>query len=113
MMGVQTLTNQNKIRIKAVTNKWITDNLNGERIHLSSSMPEYDPRDNSWIVNLQVKELGNRIVGKIQVDVNLKIVKHTMPITISRRLKKLLGGGKTELIISGLYRNTDYLMVMV
>lgn len=100
-MKVDLLTTTDKLKIKAVANKWMSDNLNGEKKYLSSNTPEHDFVNQLWKVDLIAKKF-NKIIGNVQMDNNLNIVKHTRYQTISNRLSRLLssdpsiGGGGVQ-----------------
>lgn len=94
MMKVDLLTATNELKIKAITDKWMSDNLNGERKYLSSDTPEHDFVNQLWKVDLIAKKF-NKVIGNLQMDDNLNIVKHTRHQTISDRLARLLSSTHT------------------
>ena len=78
-MNVQSITSQDKIKIKAITNKWMSDNLNGKSKFVSSDTPAHISKNDYWEVNLLVKEFDGKSVGELCVDNELD-VKTILPI---------------------------------
>ena len=90
-------SSKTKTRIKAVANKWMSDNLNGESKYLHSGNPEFDKSKNLWAVQMYVKNF-TYTVGEIRIDHTLKVVRPFPRLSVvTRRLKKLFGGGGSSL----------------
>ena len=79
------LTTEKKLQLKAIANKWVSDNFNGERKYISLSMPGYRDKD-TWIISLLTKPLKGGVVGSVEIDKSMAIVKHTSIDSILARL---------------------------
>ena len=77
------------IQVKAVANKWMSSNLNGERKVLSTSTPKYDKIEKLWLMDLIVKSHNNAKVGKLVINKNLQIMNHTKVGLLTKRLQTL------------------------
>lgn len=76
------------IPIRAVANKWLSDNFNGERRYLSSGAPKFDKKKKYWKIEVLVKANKKDIVGVVGIDKNMDVVEYTNPNTIKTVLKK-------------------------
>ncbi len=66
-----------KIQIKAVANKWMSDNLNGERVLLSLGVLKKEIETNTWAVELLAKSISKQAVGTLRVDAHGHVVQVT------------------------------------
>jgi len=80
-------TIQDKIRIKAIANKWMSDNLNSERTLLSLSSPKR--AGDIWAVELLVKNDGCHVVGTLCIDSCGKVVESSSSKSISANVERL------------------------
>ena len=78
-MNVQSITSQDKIKIKAITNKWMSDNLNGKSKFVSSDTPAHISKNDYWEANLLIKEFDGKSIRELCVD-NEFDVKTIFPI---------------------------------
>ena len=77
---------QEIIRVKATANKWMSDNLNGERRYLMISTPEYD--GSAWAVDL-VTTTTKEVIGHLRIK-EMKVCGHTRLDTIIRRMSAMM-----------------------
>lgn len=77
-----------KLKVKAIANKWMSENLKRERRYLTTSNWKYN--DMVWTSSLFAKHFNNKIVGSLKIDVSLRVVEHTKPHVITNRLKRIL-----------------------
>ncbi len=82
-----------KIQVKAVANKWMSDNLNGERVLLSLGVLKKETETNTWAVELLAKSIGKRAVGILQVDAHGHVVKAT---NVKQIVKELVDAGQSR-----------------
>ncbi len=83
------LATEKKLELKAVANKWVSDNFNGERKYISLSIPEYQDND-TWLIPLSTKPLNGEIIGNVEINKNMNIVNHTNIDTIVDRLQGII-----------------------
>ena len=91
---MNTLTAEQKIKIKAAANEWVSKNLPIERKLIVHSAPEYDEVSRGWNIGLTIKTRKEKpvTVGNLVVDDNACIVKAQTPQSIVARISQLLEG---------------------
>ena len=91
---MNTLTAEQKIKIKAAANEWVSKNLPIERKLIVHSAPEYDEVSRGWNIGLTAKIRNGKpvTVGNLVVDDNACIVKAQTPQSIAARISQLLEG---------------------
>ncbi len=83
-----TLTTEQKIRIRAAANDWVSRNLPVERKLVLHTSPEYNSNENAWVVNLFTKngKSGSVVVGRLLINDDALVVEAQEPESIARRL---------------------------
>ena len=82
-------TTLDKLSIKFIANKWVSDHLDSERRHISLNVLEYDRGARLWAVDLVAKRFDGVLVGRIHIDTKKRVVKHTKPTTMSNHIRRL------------------------
>ncbi len=82
-------TVEQKIKIRALVNKWISDNFPIQRKYITHTKPEYSGAG-LWVVDLLAKKCNSEILGSLQINKDLSVIKSQDVITISKKLDKLL-----------------------
>ncbi len=79
-----------KIQIKAIANKWVSDNLNGDRVLVSLGVPRKGEDADMWNVELLAKSIHKRAIGTLQVSADGRVVTATH---VEQIVKGLVGDG--------------------
>ena len=96
---MNTLTADQKIKVKAAANDWVSRNLPVDRKLVIHSPPEYDQVAQAWNIGLTVKVgSGEQVtVGTLAIDNNFLVVESQSPQSISARVSQLLEGFQSSL----------------
>ncbi len=94
-----TLTVEQKIRIRAAANEWISQNLPTERKLITHTAPEYVQVEQAWSVDLTTKVGNSRsvIVGHLLFNSAACVVKAQDPESISSELARFVCETSQEL----------------
>jgi len=86
------LTLEQKIRIRATANEWISENFPKNRKYLSHTIPEYSPADKAWATDILTKNLNGHSVdvGRLLFEDNASIAQAESPAKIKDALLKLI-----------------------
>ena len=89
---MNTLTADQKIKVKAAANDWVSRNLPVDRKLIIHSLPEYDMATQAWNIGLTIKVgSGDQVtVGTLAIDDNSLVVESQSPQSISSRVSRLL-----------------------
>ncbi len=77
-----------KIKIRAIANKWISDNFPVLRKHISHDNPEHD--GSGWIVSLLARKFDDETLGSLKIDDDFSITENPSAEDISRNLNILI-----------------------
>ena len=78
---------QTTLSIKAIANKWMSDNLNGKRKYVMTFRPEYDKTCDVWIVKLATKT-EKTVIGDLNIR-GTEVKRHTSINVIVKRVEAL------------------------
>ena len=86
------LTVEQKLKIRAKANRWISSNFSKHRKFLSHSSPQYCAADKAWETNVLTKNLNGHSLnlGRLLFDADAQIVLAEHPANIRNELKNLL-----------------------
>ena len=83
---VVALTIDQKLKIRAAANDWISRHLPNDRTHIVQTTPEYNRDDSAWVVNLATKSNGRvDVIGSLLIDEDACVLKSQDPATIAAR----------------------------
>ena len=91
---MNTLTADQKIRVKVAANDWVSKNLPIDRKLITHSRPEYDQVARAWNIGLTIRVgSGEQVtVGALAIDGNSLVVESQSPQSISLTISRLLRG---------------------
>ncbi len=86
------LTVEQKLKIRATANQWITSNFPNHRKFLSHASPHYSDDDGAWETTVSTRNLNGHSmsVGRLLFDADAQIVVAEHPTNIRNALQKLL-----------------------
>lgn len=86
------LTVEQKLKLRATANQWITSNFPKHRRFLSHSNPHYSATDRAWETNIQTQNLNGRSLnlGRLLFDADANILEAEHPAIIQNEIKSLL-----------------------
>lgn len=86
------LTIEQKLKIRATANQWISSNFPKHRKFLSHSSPQYSAQDRAWETNVLTQNLNGHSlnVGRLLFDADAQILQAEHPSNIRHQLKALL-----------------------
>lgn len=86
------LTIEQKLKIRATANQWISSNFPKHRKFLSHSSPQYSAEDRAWETNVLTQNLNGHSlnVGRLLFDADAQILQAEHPSNIRHQLKTLL-----------------------
>lgn len=92
------LTVEQKLRIRATANKWISSNFPKHRKYLSHSSPRYSAVDGAWETSVLTQNLNGHSdnLGRLLFDSNAQILLADHPTNIRKELRDLLKEQVTE-----------------
>ena len=93
------LTAEQKIKVKAAANEWISKNLPRDRKLIIHSMPEYNEASQAWDIGLTIR-VGTKqqvTVGNLSIDHESLVVESESPKSISLRVSRLIEGSQAPL----------------
>ena len=74
--GMSTLTTEQKIKIRAAANDWVSRNLTDERKLITHTAPEYDRNLEAWAIDLTVRNGSSQAtVGRLLINDSARVVK--------------------------------------
>ena len=89
---MQTTSIESTIKVRAVANKWISDNFPKQRKYITHIPPEYSESEKAWLVGLITRELDGKPanLGTLRIDSRLSVTGARNPDDISTELSRLL-----------------------
>ena len=92
------LTVEQKLKIRATANQWISSNFPKHRKYLSHSSPRYSNADGAWETSVQTQNLNGHSenLGRLLFDSNAQILLADHPTNIRNELHDLLKEKETD-----------------
>ena len=86
------LTVEQKLKLRATANQWITSNFPKHRRFLSHSSPHYSATERAWETNIQTQNLNGHSLnlGRLLFDADANILQAEHPANIQNEIKSLL-----------------------
>lgn len=93
-MTVTTLDNQ--IQIRAIVNKWISDNLPNRRVVVAHSKPKYNRTDGLWEVLLLAKKQRGEILGYLSITKDMLVIEKQEIRSIETKIDRVLQNNQRD-----------------
>lgn len=86
------LTVEQKLKLRATANRWISSNFPKHRKYLSHSNPTYSVADRAWETGIQTQNLNGRSLslGRLLFDSDANILQAEHPANIKDEIRNLL-----------------------
>jgi len=74
---------------RVIVENWIRQHLSDTEESISLGLPEVDDRYDVWRVPIVLADAPQRLIGEVKLDVEGKVVKHTDPDLIRKRVERV------------------------
>jgi len=81
-------TTKQKIQVRAIINKWVSDTFPILRRYISHTSPKKN--GTGWVVDLLAREFDDKILGSLKINNNFYVKEKPSASTIAKNLNKLI-----------------------
>lgn len=74
---------------RVIVENWIRQHLSDIDESISLGLPEVDDRYDLWRVPIVLRNAQQRLIGEVKLDANGKVVEHTNPALIRKRVERV------------------------